>query len=82
MTGARDLARANAFGRTLFERTSTRVETWRFGRVFFHDDFRSRYDSNFVLVERPLDGVAAERLAAEVDRLLEAFPHREIVVED
>jgi ribosomal protein S18 acetylase RimI-like enzyme len=82
VNGARDLARANAFGRTLFERTSTRVETWRFGRAFFHDDFRSRYDSNFVLVERPLDGVAAERLAAEVDRLLEAFPHREIVVED
>jgi ribosomal protein S18 acetylase RimI-like enzyme len=82
VNGERDLARANAFGRTLFERTSTRVKPWRFGRAFFHDRFPSRYDSNFVLVERPLDGVSAERLAAEVDRLLEAFPHREIVVED
>jgi ribosomal protein S18 acetylase RimI-like enzyme len=82
VNGERDLARAAVFGRTLLERTSTRVEPWRFGRAFFHDDVPARYDSNVALVERPLDGAPAERLADEVDRLLEAFPHREIVVED
>jgi GNAT superfamily N-acetyltransferase len=78
----RDLARANAFGRVFLERTSTRVEPWRFGRAFFHADFPSRYDSNFLLVERPLGGAPAERLVAEADRLLSTFPHREIAIED
>jgi ribosomal protein S18 acetylase RimI-like enzyme len=77
-----DLGRTIAFGRGLYERVSTRTEPWRFGRAFFHDDFPVRYDSNFLLVERPLHGTPAERLAEEADRVLSAFRHREIVVED
>jgi len=77
-----DLARANAFGHRLFERTSTAIEPWSLGRAFFHDGFPDRYDSNFLLVERPLGAVPADRVAAEADRLLARFPHREIAVDD
>jgi ribosomal protein S18 acetylase RimI-like enzyme len=82
VSAADDLARANAFGHRLFERTSTSVEPWSLGRAFFHDGFRVRYDSNFLLVERPVGGVPADRVADEADRVLARFPHREIAVDD
>ncbi|MBI3647928.1 MAG: GNAT family N-acetyltransferase [Actinobacteria bacterium] len=82
MGGADDLARTIAFSRRLFERISTRVEPSRFGRAFFHEGFPERYDSNFLLVERPVGAATAEQVASEADRLLSGLPHREIVVED
>jgi ribosomal protein S18 acetylase RimI-like enzyme len=76
-----DLARIAAFTRWLVEATSTRTEPWRFGTALFHDGFPDRWDSNFLRVERSVGTTTAAELAAEADRILSAFRHREFVFE-
>ena len=69
MTGS-DLARTRAMARWVAEATATRIEPWRFGTAILTDDFPRRYDSNFVRVERPLDGAGAPELGDDADRVL------------
>jgi N-acetylglutamate synthase-like GNAT family acetyltransferase len=76
-----DLARIAAFTRWLEEATSTRTEAWRFGTALFHEGFPDRWDSNFLRVERSVGTTTAAELAAEADRILSAFGHRELVFE-
>jgi len=77
-------ARIHAFERELERRCSTRTEPTAFGTAFLNLDFPLRYDSNFVRVERPLDGVDADALAADADRALgeHGLEHRKIYVHD
>jgi GNAT superfamily N-acetyltransferase len=79
-----DLARFFAFERRLLERLSTRIEPFEQGTAFLDEEFRNRYDSNFLLVERPLEGVVARAILHEADRILggASYPHREVVVRD
>lgn len=81
MTGS-DLARIRAMARWVAEATATRIEPWRFGTAILTDDFPRRYDSNFVRVERPLDGAGAPELGGAADRVLGHLQHREVIVED
>jgi ribosomal protein S18 acetylase RimI-like enzyme len=77
-----DFERAVAFERLLQDRTSTRVQTFRWGSALYNDDIPERFYSNFVRVEQPLDGVEVEALAQETDRALLGLPHRQIQVDD
>lgn len=77
-----DFARAMAFFHLLQERTSTRVEPFRWGTALFNDDIPERYYSNFVRIDGSLAGVEVTALADEADRALSGFPHRLISVED
>ncbi len=79
---AGDLARIRAMRRWIDDATATRVIPWRFGTAVFTDDFPGRYDSNFLRVERPLDGLAAADLAAEADAVQAALGHRELQMDD
>jgi ribosomal protein S18 acetylase RimI-like enzyme len=74
--------RALAFQRRIGELTSTRVQAFAWGTVFRNDDYPERWDSNYLLVERPIGGVEPSALAREADRLLGGLGHREIVVND
>ena len=74
--------RAVAFGRHLSELTSTRVEAFSWGTAFRNDDFPERWDSNYLMVERPLETLTPGALAGEADRLLAGLGHREIVIND
>jgi N-acetylglutamate synthase-like GNAT family acetyltransferase len=76
-----DLTRIAGFTRWLEEATSTRTEAWRFGTALFHEGFPDRWDSNFLRVERSVGTTTATELAAEADRILSAFGHREFVFE-
>lgn len=82
MTG--DGERIRAFGWELERRCATRVEPTAFGSAFLNDSFPRRYDSNFVWVERPLDGVEADSLAADADRALgeHGLEHRKIHLDE
>jgi GNAT superfamily N-acetyltransferase len=77
-------ARIHAFERELERRCSTRIEPTAFGTAYLNLDLPLRYDSNFVRVERPLDGVDADALAADVDRVLgeNGLEHRKLYVDD
>jgi ribosomal protein S18 acetylase RimI-like enzyme len=77
-----DLDRAFAFAHVLQERTSTRVERFRWGTALFNDDIPQRYFSNFVRVERSLSGVDVDALVRETDRAMAGFRHRQIQVDD
>jgi GNAT superfamily N-acetyltransferase len=79
---ARDRERILAFTRWLEETASTRVRPWRFGTALFHDGFPRRWDSNFLRVERSVGSSTSADLAAQADRILSAFGHREFVFED
>jgi ribosomal protein S18 acetylase RimI-like enzyme len=68
--------------RWVADSTATRVEPWRFGSVVTTDGFPGRYDSNFLRVERSVGTTTPSELAAEAERWLGAFEHRELVVED
>ena len=79
-----DLTRFLAFERRLRERLSTRLEPFEHGVAFLDEDFRDKWNSNFLLAEPPLDGVSARSLADAADRILGSagYAHREIVVND
>jgi len=77
-----DLERIRAFLRRTQDETSTRAEPWRYGTALFNDDFPGRWDSNFLRVERTVGEATPAELAADADRILAAFRHREFVVED
>lgn len=80
-----DLAtRIHDFERELELRCSTATEPTAFGTAFLNLDFPLRYDSNFVWVEPPLRGVAADALAADADRVLgeHGLAHRKLFVDD
>ena len=80
-----DLERIRAFERELAERTSERVEPSAFGTAYLNLTFSRRWSSNLVRVERSLDGVAADALAADADRVLgehDELRHRRIEVID
>jgi ribosomal protein S18 acetylase RimI-like enzyme len=75
-----DLDRAITLWRWLQERTSTRIELFRWGAALFNDGFPQRYFSNFVRVDWSLAGVEAAELAEETDRAMAGFGHRQIQV--
>ncbi|HEU4356161.1 MAG TPA: GNAT family N-acetyltransferase [Actinomycetota bacterium] len=79
-----DLARFFGLERRLLERLSTRIEHLDLGTAFFDDGYRERFNSNFLLVEGPLDHVPAETLLGVTDRVLDeaGFRHRSVVVRD
>jgi GNAT superfamily N-acetyltransferase len=79
-----DLARALTFERSLHRRMSTRFERFAWGTAFLDDRYPTRWDSNFLWVERSVEDVSGEALAAEADRVLGSagLPHREIVIDD
>jgi ribosomal protein S18 acetylase RimI-like enzyme len=77
-----DFERAVAFERLLQERTSTRIEPFRWGRALYNDDIPERYYSNFVRIEQPLEGVEVESLVQATDRALAGLRHRQIQVDD
>jgi ribosomal protein S18 acetylase RimI-like enzyme len=78
------LARFFALETRLLERLSTRIERFEHGAAFLDEEFRYRYNSNFLLVEHSLEGVQAEAILEEAERILggASFPHREVVVRD
>jgi GNAT superfamily N-acetyltransferase len=80
-----DLERIVAFDRDLSERTSELVEASAFGTAFLNLTFAERWSSNLVHVERSLEGVEADALAADADRVLgehDALRHRRVEVFD
>lgn len=78
------LVRIAAFERAIWERLSTRTERCRFGTAYFHEAFPRRWDSNFVSVDAPLEGVRAAELAADVDDVLgrAGLAHRNVLIDD
>ncbi|MBA3691653.1 MAG: GNAT family N-acetyltransferase [Actinobacteria bacterium] len=80
--GSDDLARALRLAWGIQERTSTRIEPFRWGSALYRDDLPQRYYSNLVRVEQPLRGVEVEELARATDRALDGLGHRQIQVED
>ena len=79
-----DLARFFALERRLLELLSTRIEPFEHGTAFLDEEFRDRYNSNFLLVEQSHEGVPAEAILEEAERILggASYPHREVVVRD
>lgn len=79
-----DARRIRVFAWELELRCATRTEPTAFGTAFLNDSFPRRHDSNFVWVERPPDGVDADSLAADADRVLgeHGLAHRKIHVDD
>lgn len=73
------LERIAAFVRWSEDSTSARATPSRFGTALYHDEFPDRWDSNFLRLERRLEGVAAAEIAAEADELFQAFDHRKVV---
>jgi GNAT superfamily N-acetyltransferase len=76
--------RIDAFERELRERCSTVVEPTAFGTAYVNLDFPDRYSSNLVCVQRELDGVDADAIAADADRALgeHGLAHRQVDVHD
>jgi GNAT superfamily N-acetyltransferase len=80
-----DLAtRIHDFERELELRCSTETDPTAFGTAFLNLDFPLRYDSNFIWVDPPLQGVDADALAADADRVLgeHGLAHRKLYVDD
>ncbi len=76
--------RIRAFERELERRCAARIEPTMFGTAFLNPDFPLRYDSNYLRVDRAPDGVGADSLAADADRVLgeAGARHRKIQVDD
>ena len=79
---AGEVERALALVRGIQDRTSTRRESFRWGRALFNDDIPERYYSNFVRIEASLAGVDVQELGLEVDRALEGLRHRQLQLDD
>jgi ribosomal protein S18 acetylase RimI-like enzyme len=76
--------RAIAFEGRMREAAAERTESLPWGRALFNDTFNFVYDLNLLEVERPVEGLSAESLAAEADRLHSAagHEHRHVAVSD
>lgn len=77
-------ARMLAFERDLLARTTTRTEPFRWGTAYLDHRLPLRWDSNLLWAEGALDGVGADELAEEADRILggAGLTHRNILVDD
>jgi ribosomal protein S18 acetylase RimI-like enzyme len=82
VTAATDAERIAAATRWIEEVTSTRLVDSPLGTALYNDDFRVRYDSNFLRVEGSTGTTDAEEVAAACDALFEGYAHREVIVED
>ena len=76
-------ARIHAFERELERRCAVRTEPTTFGTAFLNPEYPLRYDSNYLRADAPLDGVDADELAADADRVLGELGagHRKITVD-
>ena len=76
--------RIRAFECELGRRCAAVTEPTAFGTAYLHPDFPLRCDSKFIRVERTLDGVDADALAADADRVRGEVgaAHRKIHVND
>ena len=79
---ADDAGRIAAALRWYEDVTSSRRIRTPLGTALYHDDFRERYDSNFLRLEGADGTVDAAEVAAGCDRLFDGFAHREVIVED
>ena len=79
-----DLARILAFRRSLELRLCTRKEAFAYGTAYFNVDFPHYWDGNFLWAEGSLDGVTADALASEAERVLvgAGLTHREVFTHD
>ena len=77
-----DSDRAKLLGRWVQDRTSTRVEPFRWGSALFNDEIPERFFSNFVRVERSLAGVEVVDLLRETERTMAGLAHRQIQIHD
>jgi GNAT superfamily N-acetyltransferase len=79
-----DIGRILAFRRSLEMRLCTRTEAFAHGTAYFNVDFPHHWDSNFLWAELPLEGVTADALAAEAERVLggAGLAHREVFTHD
>ena len=68
----------------LADHGGTRREAFAFGTAVFDDRLPRRWDSNYLLVEEVPDGVGAEELAAEAERVQAAagLAHRKLELRD
>jgi ribosomal protein S18 acetylase RimI-like enzyme len=69
------------FDRWFFEASSTRREQTRFGTAYFNDEFRLRFMANLVFADRVAPAGPPE-IAEELDRVLDGFVHRRIMLPD
>jgi len=76
--------RIDAFEDALAERCAERVEPTAFGTAYLDPAFPQRYSSNFIRIRRTLDGVDADAIAADADRVLgeHDLTHRQLDVHD
>jgi len=80
-----ELDRIRAFERDREERCSERLEGTAFGTAYLNLTFFERWSSNFVSIERSLDAVSADALAADADRVLgehDLLRHRRVELFD
>ena len=72
-----------AFERTLLERISTRTELLPWGTAYFDEDYRDRFITSFVFVDRPAPTVEAAEVIETTDRVLDGagFAHRMLLVQ-
>jgi ribosomal protein S18 acetylase RimI-like enzyme len=79
-----ELERIEVFRRALVLTASTGTEAFAYGTAYFNVDFPHRWDSNFLWVEVPLDGITADALAAEAGRVIggAGLAHREVFIHD
>ena len=79
-TDDRAFARAVAFERRAHEQSSARVEELRYGRALLDERLPHVYYANLLWVTAS-EGVTADELVADADRILSGFAHRQLVVE-
>lgn len=73
-----------SFEHDLMRRTTSRTEPFRWGTAYLDERFPLRWDSNLLWVQASLDGVGADDLASEADRILGevSLSHRNLVLDD
>jgi len=73
-------ARALAFELGAHTRAAARIEALRYGQAFLQEGLPHVYWANMLWVTAR-DGVGADELVADADRILSHFEHRQVVVE-
>ncbi|HYJ61420.1 MAG TPA: GNAT family N-acetyltransferase [Actinomycetota bacterium] len=77
-----DRARVVAFSRWVEDTVAERREPWRFGTHLSDDTFPTKYDANFLRVERPVGPTTAAEIHAIAEERQAGLRHREVVVPD